>query len=155
MKKKEDNPRVASNRRAHHYYELSERMEAGLELKGTEVKSLRGHQCNLQDGFARFDKGELFLHGVHISPFEQGNINNHEPTRPRKLLLHKSQLKRLFGLLTQKGLTLVPLSVYFTRGIAKCEIAIAKTKKAPDRRDDIKKRIAQREMDRAVKQRLK
>ncbi len=147
--------RVATNRQASHFYEILESREAGLMLTGTEVKSLRAGLCQISEGFARFDKGELFLYNIHIGPYEQGNINNHLPTRPRKLLLHRSELKRYFGLLTQKGLTIVPLSVYFKHGIVKCDIGIAKSKKVFDRRDDIKKKLNQRETDRAIKERFR
>ena len=145
--------RVATNRQANHYYEILETREAGIVLTGTEVKSLRAGLCQISEGFARFDKGELFLYSVHIGPYEQGNIHNHLPTRPRKLLLHKNEIKRYFGLLTQKGLTMVPLSVYFKHGLVKCDIGIAKSKKLFDRRDDIKKRATDREVDREIKNR--
>ena len=146
---------TASNRQAHRIYTFEESLEAGLQLKGTEVKSLREGKCNLKDGFARFDKGELILYNVHISPYEKGNIYNQDPTRSRKLLLHKKQLKRFYGLLTQKGRTIIPLKIYFKHGIAKCEIAVGKSKKQYDHRREIKKRIAQREVDRAIKYRKK
>jgi len=145
------NDSIATNRNAHRLYTLQESVEAGIQLQGTEVKSLREGKCNLKDGFARFEGGELFLYNVHIAAYEQGNVFNHDPTRHRKLLLHKAQLRRIYGLLTQKGLTVVPLKMYFKHGIAKCEIAVAKPKKLYDHRRDIKKRIAQKEVDRAIK----
>jgi len=148
---KNQGSRVATNRQAHHYYFIMESLEAGLQLTGTEVKALRAGKCTLSDGYARFEAGELFLYNVHIGMYEQGNINNHEPTRPRKLLLHKQQLKRFYGLLTQKGLTILPLSVFFKHGIAKCDIGLAKSKKIHDRRDSIKKKMVRREIDRAVR----
>jgi SsrA-binding protein len=147
--------RVATNRQASHHYEILETREAGIVLTGTEVKSLRAGLCQIMDGYARFEKGELFLHSIHIGPYEQGNIHNHLPTAPRKLLLHKNELRRYFGLLSQKGLTIVPLSVYFKGGLVKCDIGIAKSKKVYDRRVDIKKRISQRETDRAIKDRFR
>ena len=142
---------IASNRQAHRLYHVEESLEAGLELKGCEVKSLRAGKCNLKEGYARFEKGELFLYNVHIAHYEQGNIYNEDPTRTRKLLLHKHQLKRFYGLLTQKGKTIIPLKIYFKKGIAKCEVAVAKSKKVYDHRREIKKRIAQKEVDRAIK----
>lgn len=147
--------RIATNRQANHYYEILETREAGIVLTGTEVKSLRAGLCQISEGYARFEKGELFLHAVHIGPYEQGNIHNHLPTRPRKLLLHGKELKRYFGLLTQKGLTMVPLSIYFKNGLVKCDIGVAKSKKVHDRRDDIKKKLNDRETDRAVKERFR
>ncbi|MCA9396027.1 MAG: SsrA-binding protein SmpB [Candidatus Omnitrophica bacterium] len=153
-KKEKENPnnkQVASNRQAYHSYEMLEKAEAGLKLLGTEVKSLRDGRCSLKEGYARFDGQELFLHDVHIPPYDKGNVHNHEPVRPRKLLMHKSELKRFYGLLTQKGLTIIPLSLYFKRGKAKVEIGIAKTKKLHDRRQDIKNKITAREVDRAIK----
>lgn len=153
-KKEKENPnnkQVASNRQAFHTYEISEKVEAGLKLLGTEVKSLRDGRCSLKEGYARFDGQELYLHDVHIPTYEKGNVHNHEPVRPRKLLLHKAELRRFFGLLTQKGLTIVPIALYFKHGIAKVEIGLAKTKKLHDRRQDIKNKIVSREVDRAIK----
>ena len=144
---------VATNRKARQNYEIFESFEAGMMLTGTEVKSLREGKCQLQDSFAMFEKGELVLRNMHIPPYGAGNIFNHDPIRPRKLLMHKHELLKVYGRLTQKGLTLVPLKVYIKHGIFKCEIALAKTKKGPDRREDIKKRIAAREIDRAMKER--
>lgn len=147
--------RIATNRQASHFYEILESREAGLALTGTEVKSLRAGLCQISEGYARFENGELFLYNIHIGAYEQGNIHNHLPTRPRKLLLHRNELRRYFGLLTQKGLTMVPLSVYFKHGLVKCDIGVAKSKKMFDRRDDIKKRIVDREVDRAIKNRAR
>ncbi len=147
--------RVATNRQAGHYYEILESREAGMQLTGTEVKALRDGLCQISEGYARFEKGELFLHNIHIGAYVQGNIHNHLPTRPRKLLLHRNELRRYFGLLTQKGLTLVPLSVYFKHGLVKCDIGVAKSKKVFDRRDDIKKKLNDRETDRAIKERFR
>jgi len=146
---------IVSNRQARRDYTIFESIEAGMRLTGTEVKSLRHGRCNLKDSFARFEKGEIFLYNMHISHYEQGNIYNHDPLRPRKLLLHKNEIMRLYGRLTQRGLTLIPLKIYLKHGLFKCEIALAKTKKYFDHREDIKKKDAQREIDRALKDRKK
>lgn len=142
---------VTKNRKAFHDYHIIERYEAGMELKGTEVKSLRQGKCNLKDSFARVQDGEIVLHGVHISPYEQGNIHNHDPERPRKLLLHKREIRFLAAEVSQKGMTLVPLSIYFKRGIAKVELALAKGKAEYDKRDALKQKEETREMERALK----
>ncbi|NLJ76307.1 MAG: SsrA-binding protein SmpB [Peptococcaceae bacterium] len=146
---------VTKNRKARHEYHILETYEAGLVLKGTEVKSLRAGKANLQDSFARVEKAELLLYNMHISPYEQGNRFNHEPKRTRKLLMHKQEIMRLFGKTRERGLALIPLQVYFKRGLAKVELALAKGKKLYDRRQDVAARDAQREMDRAVKERMK
>lgn len=146
---------VATNRKARHDYHIHETFEAGIVLTGTEVKSLRSAAANIRDSFARIKDGEVWLHNMHISPYEFGNRWNHEPTRPRKLLLHRKQIRRLIGQVQQERYTLVPLRVYFNnRGIAKVEIALAKGKKKWDKRRDIADRTAQREAERAVKERL-
>jgi len=142
---------VVRNRRARHEYEVLETVEAGLVLQGTEVKSLRDGKANLQDAFARFDRGELWLLGMHVSPYEQGNRFNHDPLRARKLLLHRNEMRRLIGKVEQKGLTLVPLEVYFRRGIAKVTLALVRGKQLHDKRQDLKQRDAQREMERAYR----
>lgn len=139
------------NRRARHEYEVLEKFEAGIVLMGTEVKSLRAGKANLQDAFARFDRGELWLYNLHISPYEQGNRFNHDPLRPRKLLLQKRELRNLVGQVEQKGLTLIPLDIYFTRGIAKVTLALARGKQLHDKREDLRRRSAEREMERAYK----
>ena len=139
------------NRRARHEYEVLDKYEAGIVLTGTEVKSLRAGKANLQDAFARFDRGELWLYNLHISPYEQGNRFNHDPLRPRKLLLQKRELRNLVGQVEQKGLTLIPLDIYFTRGIAKVTLALARGKQLHDKRDDLRRRSAEREMERAYK----
>lgn len=144
---------VTENRKARHEYHIVETFEAGLALTGTEVKSLRAGKANLQDSFARVDNAELMLYNMHISPYDQGNQFNHEPKRTRKLLMHKSEILRLLGKTREKGLALIPLKVYFKRGIAKVELALARGKKLYDRRDDIAARDARREMDRAMKER--
>lgn len=146
---------VTKNRKARHEYHILETYEAGLALKGTEVKSLRAGKANLQDSYARVENAELLLYNMHISPYEQGNRFNHEPKRTRKLLMHKQEIMRLLGKTRERGLALIPLQVYFKRGLAKVELALAKGKKLYDRRQDAAARDAQREMDRAVKERMK
>lgn len=143
---------VASNRKAFHDYHIEEKLEAGIVLKGTEVKSLRAGLVNLKESYASVDHGAVILHHCHISPYSHGNIMNHDPLRPRKLLLHRKEINRLLGQTQQKGLTLVPLRIYFTsRGHAKLELALAKGKKQHDRREAIKEREAGREVERAMK----
>lgn len=145
---------VATNRKARHDYHIEETYEAGLVLTGTEVKSLRQGRLNLKDSFARVEGGEVFLYNMHVSPYSHGNRWNHEPTRTRKLLLHKEEIRRLIGKVQQQGLTLVPLKVYFTpQGRAKVEIALARGKKLWDKRQDIAERDARREAQRAAKAR--
>lgn len=152
MARKQKETVVATNRKAFHDYAIEERMEAGIVLLGTEVKSLREGRINLKDSFASVDKGVVRLHNCHISPYSHGNVMNHDPLRPRKLLLHKKEISKLIGQTQQKGLTLVPLRIYFSpRGHAKVEIALAKGKKEYDRRETIKTREAGREMERAMK----
>lgn len=139
---------IVSNRKARHEYAVLDSFEAGLVLQGTEVKALREGRANLQDAFARFERGELWLHNLHISPYEPGNRFNHDPLRPRKLLLHRRELRRLVGQVEQKGLTLVPLDLHFTGGVAKVNLGLVRGKKLHDKRDDVKKRDAEREMAR-------
>lgn len=144
---------ITSNRKARHDYHALDTWEAGIALQGTEVKSLRDGKANLRDSFARVDGNEVFLHNAHIGEYDQGNRNNHEPTRRRKLLLHRHEINRMRGRVEEKGLTLIPLRLYFKRGKAKVEIALAKGKREYDRRQDIAKRDARRELDRALKER--
>jgi SsrA-binding protein len=144
---------IATNRQAHHDYKILESLEAGIELKGTEVKSLRAGKANLKDSFARVEGREIYLYNMHIPPYEFGNIANVDPLRPRKLLLHKSQIRRFIGELTTKGLTLIPLKLYFKNGIAKVEIGLAHGKKLHDKREAIKRREADRELRRAIRSR--
>src|SRR5215469_3415345 len=141
----------AVNRRAFHDYFIDEKYEAGLVLLGTEVKSIRDGRCNLRDGFVRIDSGEAWLENVHISPYAQGNLMNHEPLRPRKLLLHRKQISSLIGKVKQRGYTLIPLRVYFTRNHAKVEIGLARGKREYDKREAIAEREAKREIARAVR----
>lgn len=139
---------VATNRKALHDYYIMETFEAGIALKGTEVKSLRQGKANLQDSYGLTKNGEVWLLGIHISPFEKGNINNHDPKRERKLLLHKGEIRRLMAKVEQKGLTLVPLRIYFKKKVAKVELAVARGKKLYDKREAIAKREAERELQR-------
>ncbi|WP_018084500.1 SsrA-binding protein SmpB [Desulfurispora thermophila] len=138
-----------TNRKARHEYHILETYEAGIELKGTEVKSLRAGKANLQDSFARIENNELLLYNMHISPYEQGNRFNHDPKRVRRLLMHRQEINRLHSKIREKGLTLIPLKIYFQRGWAKVELALARGKKLYDKRQDIAARDAQREMERA------
>jgi SsrA-binding protein len=142
-----------SNRKARHEYFIIEALEAGIVLTGTEVKSLRKGNANLQDSYAELRSGEVWLEGMHISPYEQGNINNHEPRRRRKLLLQRKQIRKLIGGMKEKGLTLIPLSVYFKGPYAKVELALARGKKSYDKRDAIAKRDAERDIARARRSR--
>ncbi|MFZ5897649.1 MAG: SsrA-binding protein SmpB [Bacillota bacterium] len=142
---------VCENRKARHDYFILETHEAGMVLTGTEVKSLRAGKGNLKDSFARVENAEVWLHNMHISPYEQGNRFNHEPKRPRKLLMHKGEIMRLLGKTREKGLALVPLKVYFKNGKAKVELALVKGKKLYDKREDIAKREARREIERATR----
>jgi SsrA-binding protein len=142
---------VVRNRKARHDFHVLETWEAGLALQGTEVKSLRDGRANLQDAFARPERGELWLHNLHISPYEPGNRYNHDPLRPRKLLLHKREIRKMVAQVEQQGLTLVPLDIHFKRGLAKITLALARGKQQHDRRDDLRRRDAEREMERAFK----
>ena len=142
---------AATNRQARYNYTILESFEAGIELKGTEVKSLRAGQASMKDGFARVDNGEIFLYNMHIPPYEFGNIANVDPVRPRKLLLHKNQIRRLSGELASKRLTLIPLELYFKHGIAKVELAVAKGKKLYDKRETIQRRETERELRRLAR----
>ena len=144
---------LARNKRALHDYHVVETWEAGLMLTGTEIKSLRTGQANMSDSYGVVRDGEVFLLNLHIPPYEQGNQFNHEPTRTRKLLLHKKEIKRMIGAVERQGLTLIPLELYFKRGKAKVALALGKGKKLHDKRADEKKRDDQREMARAFRAR--
>lgn len=147
---------VASNRRAFHEYHVLETYEAGIALVGTEVKALREGKANLQDSFARIDHGEVLLHHCHIQPYSHGNIQNHDPLRVRKLLLHRIEIQRLLGKTQEQGLTLIPLKLYFNKvGRAKIELGLAKGKTGPDKRESIKRREATREIQRSMRERHK
>lgn len=149
----EDRKLVTDNRRARHDYHIEDTFEAGLVLQGTEVKSIRLGKVNIRDSFARIKDGQVFVHGMHISPYEQGNRFNHDPLRVRKLLLHKREIRRLIGKTKEEGYTLVPLKLYFLRGKCKVEIAVAKGKHLYDKRESIAKKDAARRVERAMKDR--
>ena len=148
---KDGNREVAVNRRAFHDYFIDERLEAGLVLLGTEVKSLRAGKVNLRDGFVRVEGSAAWLENVHISPYAQGNISNHEPLRPRKLLLHRDQIASLIGKVKQRGYTLIPLRVYFARNRAKVEVGLARGKRQYDKRQAMAEADAKREMARVMR----
>ena len=143
---------IANNKKAYHDYFILEKYEAGIELAGTEVKSLRQGRCNLKDSWCSIVKGELFVNGMHISPYEHGNIWSKDPVRVRKLLMHKREINKLFGTLQQQGLSLIPLSAYFKGSIVKLELGLCKGKKLYDKRDDAAKKSAKRDIDRAMKE---
>lgn len=149
----EDVKIVARNRKAGHEYFIEETIEAGIVLKGTEVKSIRKGRCNIKDGYGVIENGEVFLYNMHISPYEQGNIYNVDPTRKRKLLLNRREINKLTGLVTQKGYTLIPIAVYIKEGLVKVELAVAKGKKLYDKRDAIAKKDAERRIQRQFKER--
>jgi SsrA-binding protein len=144
---------VAVNRRAYHDYFIDDKLEAGIMLTGTEVKSVRNGRTNLRDGFVRIDGNEAWLENVHISPYAQANLMNHEPMRPRKLLLHRKEISSLIGKVRQKGYTLIPLRVYFSRNHAKVEVGLARGKKQYDKREAIAERDAKRDIARAMRTR--
>lgn len=147
---------IATNKKAYHNYNLLDKFECGIMLIGPEVKSLRNVQASFSDSFARVDKGEVYLYNLHIAPYEQASYNNEEAMRTRKLLLHAKEIERLTGLMARKGLTLIPTRIYFNnRGFVKIELAVGEGKKLYDKRQDIKKAQAKREIDRAVKHRKK
>ena len=143
---------VASNKKARHDYFIDDVYETGMVLTGTEIKSIRQGKVNIKESYAKIDNGEVVIHGMHISPYEQGNRFNTDPLRPKKLLLHRQEIRKLIGLTTVKGLTLIPLNIYINeKGLAKLELAVARGKKLYDKRDDIAKRDADRKMQQAVK----
>ena len=144
---------IAENRKARHDYIIEESFETGIVLTGTEVKSMRGGRINLKDSYAQIENGEIFLHGMHISPYEHGNIFNVEPMRPRKLLMHKKEIMRLLGKTKEQGLTLVPLKAYFKKDKIKIELALAKGKKLYDKREAAAEKTAKREIEKAMKER--
>ena len=147
---KEEMKLVANNKKAYHDYFIEEKYEAGLVLHGTEVKSLRMGKCSIKEAFIRIEKEEVYIYGMHISPYEKGNIFNKDPLRVKKLLLHKQQIRKLIGNSAEKGYTIVPLQVYFRDGRAKIEIGLAKGKKLYDKRQDIAKKDQKREAEKAV-----
>lgn len=151
MAKGNDVLKVAQNKKAYHDYFVLETYEAGIELFGTEVKSIRKGRINLKDSWCSIEGGEIFANGMHISPYEHGNIFNRDPMRVKKLLMHKREINRLFGVIKQQGLTLIPLSVYFVNGRAKLEIGLCKGKKNYDKREDAAKRDAKRDIEREMR----
>ena len=142
---------VANNKKAYHDYFVDEKIEAGLVLHGTEVKSLRMGKCSIKESFIRIENGEMFVYGMHISPYEKGNIFNKDPLRVKKLLLHKSEINKLTGKMKEKGFTIVPLQVYFKEGKAKMEIGLCRGKKLYDKRQDIAKKDMKREAEKEFK----
>ncbi|HAA9693855.1 TPA_asm: SsrA-binding protein [Listeria monocytogenes] len=150
---KGDGKLVAQNKKARHDYAIEETFEAGIVLQGTEIKSVRNARVNLKDSYARIDKGEIFLHNMHISPYEQGNRYNHDPLRTHKLLLHKKQISRLIGETKESGYSIVPLKMYIKDGYAKVLIGVARGKKKYDKRQDLKQKEAKRDIERAFKER--
>ena len=146
---------VAQNKKAYHDYFVLEEYEAGIELFGTEVKSIRQGRVNLKDAWCSIDNGEIFVNGMHISPYEQGNIFNRDPLRKKKLLMHKKEIHKLYGTIKQQGLTLIPLSVYFNKGKAKIKVGLCKGKKIYDKRDVAAKKEANISIDREIKERMR
>ena len=151
MAEKKQSRIIAQNKKAYHDFFVEETYEAGIELSGTEVKSLRRGNANLKDSFCRIEDGEIFAYGIHISPYEQGNIFNKDPLRVKKLLMHRREIDKLFGLVSQKGYTLVPLSLYFSGSRVKVQLALCTGKKLYDKRESDAKRSAARDIDRAMK----
>ncbi|MCI8838491.1 MAG: SsrA-binding protein SmpB [Hungatella sp.] len=145
---------VANNKKAYHDYFIQDKYEAGIELYGTEVKSVRMGKCSIKEAFIRIEKGEVYLYGMHINPYEKGNLFNKDPLRTRKLLLHRAEIEKLGSKIAEKGFTLVPLQVYFKGSLVKVEIGLAKGKKLYDKREDIAKKDQKREMEREMKQRF-
>lgn len=152
-KAKHQNPTIAQNRKARHEYNILETIEAGIVLRGTEIKSIRRGQINIQDGFAGFNGNEMFLYNVHISAFKEGNQFNHDPLRTRKLLLKRKEIDRLIGFAQEQGQTIVPLKVYIKNGVAKILLGLARGKKLYDKRETLKRKDQQRDIQRALKDR--
>lgn len=148
---KEEIKLVANNKKAYHDYFIDEKYEAGIELHGTEVKSIRMGKCSIKESFIRIENGEVFVYGMHVSPYEKGNIFNKDPLRVKKLLLHKAEINKLAGKVAEKGYTLLPLQVYLTRGKVKVEIGLARGKKLYDKRADIAKKDMKREAEKEFK----
>ena len=155
MSAKEAIKLVANNKKAYHDYFIEEKYEAGIELFGTEVKSIRQGKCSIKEAYVNIDNGEAFVEGMNISPYEKGNIFNREPLRRRRLLLHKKEILRLQGQVQTKGYTIMPLQVYFKQGLVKIEIGLARGKKLYDKRDDLKKKAIRRETEREYRNQLK
>ncbi len=152
---KEPRKLIANNKKARHDYFIEETYEAGISLHGTEVKSLRMGKCSIKEAFVRVERGEVYIYGMHISPYEKGNIFNRDPLRVKKLLLHKYEINKMIGQMQQKGYTLVPLNVYFKGSLVKVEIGLAKGKKLYDKRQDIAKRDQQREAEKQFKKNMR
>ncbi len=146
---------IANNKKAYHDYFIEDKFEAGIELYGTEVKSIRMGKCSIKEAYIRIERGEVFIHGMHVNPYEKGNIFNRDPLRVRKLLLHRQEIRRLESKIAQKGYTLVPLQVYFKGSLAKVEVGLARGKKLYDKREDIAKKDQRREVQREFKQNLR
>ena len=151
MAKQKGNRMIANNKKAYHDYFIEDKYEAGISLAGTEVKSLRMGKCSIKESFIRIERDEVFIYGMHISPYEKGNIFNKDPLRPKKLLMHKSEIRKLTGKLAEQGYTLVPVEVYLKGSLVKVEIALAKGKKLYDKRQDIAKKDMRREAERDFK----
>ena len=151
MAKEKGSRLIANNKKAYHDYFIEETYEAGIALHGTEVKSLRMGKCSIKESFVRIENEEVYIYGMHISPYEKGNIFNRDPLRVKKLLLHKSEIRKMKGKIAEKGYTLVPLKVYFNRSLVKVEIGLAKGKKLYDKREDIAKKDQRREAERDFK----
>ena len=149
---KENIKLIANNKKAYHDYFIEDTYETGICLHGTEVKSLRMGKCSVKEAFIRIEKGEVFVYGMHISPYEKGNIFNKDPIRPRKLLMHKKEILRLYGILKQEGLTLIPLSLYFKDSKVKVELGLCRGKKLYDKRGAMAQKDAKRTMERAIKE---
>ncbi|MCI5741056.1 MAG: SsrA-binding protein SmpB [Lachnospiraceae bacterium] len=148
---KENSKLIANNKKARHDYFLEETYEAGIALHGTEVKSLRMGKCSIKESFIRIENGEMMIYGMHVSPYEKGNIFNKDPMRPKKLLMHRAEIRKLQGKLAEQGYTLVPVQVYFKGGLVKVQVALAKGKKLYDKRQDIAKKDQRREAEREFK----
>lgn len=146
---------IAQNKKAYHDYFIEDTYEAGIVLQGTEIKAIRAGRVNLKDSYAKIEKGEAFLHNMHISPYEQGNRYNHDPMRTRKLLLHKKEIAKLIGITKEQGYSLVPVKLYLKNGYAKVLIGLAKGKKNYDKREDLKQKEAKRDIERAFRERQK
>lgn len=146
---------VSENRKAFHEYFIEDRVEAGIILTGTEIKSIRNGRVNLKDSYARLDNGEVWVHQMHISPYEQGNRFNHDPLRPRKLLLHRAEINKLVGKIQLQGLTLIPIKIYLKKGLAKVELAVGQGKKNYDKRQSLAEREGKRDIERALRDRNK
>ncbi|MGI5948417.1 MAG: SsrA-binding protein SmpB [Lachnospiraceae bacterium] len=142
---------IANNKKAYHDYFIDDKYETGIELYGTEVKSIRMGKCSIKEAFVRIQNGEVYIYGMHVNPYEKGNIFNKDPLRPRKLLMHKAEINKLTGKIAEKGFTLVPLQVYFKGSLVKVEIGLARGKKLYDKREDIAKKDQRRELEREFK----